>query len=134
MATRDLTNNVLVAESIRPQTASDAVNGETVDLQGFDAVAIAVSVGAITGSSGDASVTLEESDNDSNWTDVDDADILGSEPTALAANTAYQFGYRGDARYIRAVFALGGETDVAICALAVEGEPHRRSPDLSVSS
>ena len=133
MATRDLTNIVDVAESIRPQVASGAVNGETVDTRGFDSVAFAVSVGAITGTGGDATVTIEESDDDSTWTDVADADIIGTEPT-LAANTAYQFGYSGNARYVRAVFGLGTETDVAVSAIAVNGHPHAASPSLSVSS
>lgn len=130
---RDLTNNVEVAESIRPQVASDAVNGETVDLRESDSVAFSVSVGAITGAGGDATITLEESDNDSDWTDVADADIIGTEPT-LAADTAYQFGYIGDARYVRAVFALGTETDVAVCVTAVKGDLSASPADYTVTS
>src|SRR6056297_1190871 len=105
MALRDFNACSDVEESIRPQVATAGVNGQTVDMRGADSVLIAVSVGAISGSSGDATVTLEESDDDSTWTDVADADILGTEP-ALAADTAYQFGYSGDSRYVRAVFAL----------------------------
>lgn len=133
MALRDNTSNLLVAESIRPQVATAGVNGETVDTRGSDAVMIAVSVGAITGSGGDATVTLEESDNGSDWTDVADADILGTEPT-LSADTAYQFGYSGDARYVRAVFGLGTETDVAVSATAVLGDLHRAPDGYSVES
>jgi len=133
MALRDFNACSDVEESIRPQVATAGVNGQTVDMRGADSVLIAVSVGAISGSSGDATVTLEESDDDSTWTDVADADILGTEP-ALAADTAYQFGYSGDSRYVRAVFALGGETNVAVCATAVRGHLHREPEGYSVTS
>lgn len=120
---RDLTSNIAVNESIRPQIASGAVNGEEADLQGYDSCLVAVSIGAITGAAGDATVTLEESDTSgSGFTAVADADILGTEPT-LAANTAYQFGYIGSKQYVRAVFALGGETNVAVSATIQAGHP-----------
>ena len=121
---RDMNSNLDVNESIRPQVATGAVNGETVDLRGADSAVIGVSIGAISGTSGDAAVTLEESDDGTSFSDVADADILGSEPTALAANTAYQFGYIGESRYVRAVFALGGETNVAVAAVVARGHLH----------
>ena len=130
---RDLTNNVEVAESIRPQVADAGVNGESVDLRESDSVAFSVSVGAITGDGGDATITLEESSDDSTWTAVDAADIIGETPT-LAADTAYQFGYIGDERYVRAVFALGDETNVAVCVTAVKGDLSASPADYSVTS
>lgn len=133
MTLRDATSNLAVAESIRPQVAAAGVNGETVDLRGADAAMIAVSIGAITGSGGDATVTLEESSDGSTWTDVADADIQGTEPT-LAANTAYQFGYIGTERYVRAVFALGTETNVAVAAAVVKDYLHVAPEGYSVES
>ncbi len=134
MVNRDLVNNIEQVESIRPQVATGAVNGETVDLRGCDSVAFVVSIGAITGASGDAAVTLEESSDDVTYTAVADADILGSEPEALAANTDYRFGYIGNERYVRAVFALGGETDVAVCAMAVKGDLNQSPEGQTVTS
>lgn len=131
---RDLVNNIEEVESIRPQVATGGVNGEGVDLRDCDSVAIAVTIGAITGAAGDAAVTLEESDDNASFTDVADADILGTEPTALAANTSYRFGYRGTKRYVRAVFALGGETNVAVAAMAIKGDLYREPEGYSVSS
>jgi hypothetical protein len=130
---RDLNSNVDVQESIRPQTADGAVDGETVDLRGADSAIVAVSVGAITGTAGDATVTLEESADGTTWSDVADADILGDEPT-LAANTAYQFGYIGGERYIRATFALGNETDVAVSATVIRGHLHKAPSDQANSA
>lgn len=125
MSYRDINANLDVNESIRPQVATAEVDGETVDLRGADSALFAVSIGAITGTGGDAAVTAEESDDGTAWTDVADADILGSEPTALAANTAYQFGYKGDKRYVRANFAIGSETNVAVAVQVVRGHLHR---------
>ena len=69
-------------------------------------------------------MTLEESDDGTSFSDVAHADILGSEPT-LAANNDYQFGYIGEKRYVRAVFALGGETNVAVAAMVVASHAHK---------
>lgn len=125
---RDMNSNADVNESVRPAVITGSTNGQGVDLRGADSALIAISVGAITGSSGDAGVTLEESDDNSIFTDVADADILGTEPAALAANTAYQFGYSGSKRYVRAVADPGGETNVAIAVTIIRGGLHR-APD-----
>lgn len=134
MALRDFTNNADVEESIRPQVATADVDGEGVDLRGSDAVMFAVTVGAVTGGTGDASVTLEESDDNITFTDVAAADILGTEPVAIAANTAYQFGYSGESRYVRATFGIGTETNVAVSTVAIRGDLHREPEGFSVES
>ena len=59
MATRDTTSRADVEESIRPQVATGGVNGQSINLSGSDGVLFAVSIGAISGTSGDATVTLE---------------------------------------------------------------------------
>jgi len=133
MATRDTTSRADVEESIRPQVATAGVNGQSINLSGSDGVLFAVSIGAISGTGGDATVTLEESVDDSAWTDVADADILGTEPT-LAASTAYQFGYIGTKQYVRAVFAKGTETNVAVAVIGVRGYLHREPQGFSVES
>jgi len=133
MATRDFNACSDVEESIRPQVATGAVNGQTVNLQGADSVLFAVSIGAISGTAGDATVILEESVDGSAWTNVEDADILGTEPN-LAASTAYQFGYIGTKQYVRAVFSKGTETNVAVTAIAIRGHLHREPEGYSVES
>lgn len=131
---RDLNASIEQAESIRPQVAAGAVNGQEVDLRNADSAAILVSVGAITGAAGNSTVILEESDTSgSGYTAVNASDILGTQPT-LAADTAYKFGYIGGKRYIRAVFALGGETNVAVCAVVAKGHLAKEPADYSVAS
>jgi len=133
MSTRDTNARADVEESIRPQVATAAVNGQSINLQGADSVLFAVSIGAITGVAGDATVILEESVDGSAWTNVAAADIVGAEPT-LAANTAYQFGYIGTKQYVRAVFSKGTETDVAVAVIAVRGNLHHEPEGYSVES
>jgi YD repeat-containing protein len=125
---RDLNSNLDAQESLRPAVLTADADGESVDLLGADSATIVVSVGAITGSvNGTTALTLEESDDNSSWADVADADILGAEPigTDIAANTAYQFGYIGAARYIRATWTKGGETNAAVAAMVVRGHLHK---------
>jgi len=125
---RDINANLDANESIRPAVMTADTDGQGVDLRGADSAIVVVTVGAITGAAGDATVTLEESDDNSTFTDVADADILGTEPT-LAANTAYQFGYRGTSRYVRATFTVGGETNVAASAMVVRGNLARATTE-----
>ena len=133
MAYRDSNASADVEETIRPQVATADVDGETVDLRGADSVLFAVTIGTITDDATDSTVTVEESADDSTWTDVADADILGTEPT-LAADTAYQFGYIGSERYVRATFGLGTATNVAVATLAVRTNLHREPEGYSVES
>jgi len=133
MAYRDSNACADVEETIRPQVAAADVDGETVDLRGADSVLFAVTIGTITDDATDSTVTVEESADDSTWTDVADADILGTEPT-LAADTAYQFGYIGSERYVRATFGLGTATNVAVATLAVRTNLHREPDGYNVES
>lgn len=119
---RDINSILDAQQSIRPAVLTANTDGQSVDLRGSDGALVAITIGAVTGSpNATTAVTLEESDNGSSWTDVADADILGEEPVTFAANTAYQFGYKGTARYIRVTYTKGGETNAAIAAMVVRG-------------
>jgi hypothetical protein len=132
---RDLTSCIDAAESLRPAVHDADVDGQTVDLLGADSAAIVVTVGAITGTADDSAIVLEESDaSGSGFTAVADADILGSEPTALEPNTAYQFGYIGNKRYIRVTFAIGGETDVTASGMVLRGHLSQEPAGYSTAS
>jgi hypothetical protein len=107
-------------ESLRPASLTADTDGQGVDLRGSESATIFVTVGAIADDAADSTITLEESADDSTYTDVAVADIRGTEPT-VAANTAYQFGYGGSSRYIRATFVIGGATSVLASAMIVRG-------------
>jgi len=111
---RDGTSDVNVVESLRP-ALHDATDGQAVDLQGCDGALIACTTGAIDGTANAATlIKIQESDaSGSGYDDVADADLIGTEPTTLTANTIYQLAYIGSKRYIRIVIASGGATSVA---------------------
>jgi hypothetical protein len=133
MATRDSNARADVQESVRPQVATADVNGESIDLRGADSILFAVTVGAINGGNGDSVVTIEDSADNSTFADVATANILGTEPT-LAANTAYQFGYIGAKRYVRAKFGIGTETNAAVSVVGVREYQHREPKGYTVES
>lgn len=131
---RDINSNLDAQESLRPAVRTADADGESVDLRGADGALIAISVGAITGTvNATTAFVLEESDDDSVFTDVADADILGEEPTGtgITANTAFQFGYIGEKRYIRVSSVKGGETNLAASAMIVRGYLHKAPSDQS---
>ena len=135
MANRDLKNCIEEVESVRPQVATGNVNGEEVDARGADSVTFIASIGAITGGTGDASIEIQESDTSgSGYTAVAAADLLGTEPTALAANTTYRIGYIGNKRYLRAVLDIGTETNVAGAIVAIKGHLSQAPEDASFAS
>lgn len=110
MAYRDIENNVSVASSVLPLLRTASVNGTGVDLRGFDAAMASVHVGTIT--DGTHTPKLQESDDDSTYTDVVAADLEGSftAATSSADETVQTVGYKGDARYIRVVVTAAGTT------------------------
>lgn len=123
-ALRDMVNKLQVEECLRPAVATTATDGETVDLQDCDGVMFAITTGAITGTGGDASFVVEESDDGSIYAAAADTDIIGTEPTAVTANTVYELGYIGNKRYTRLAFDPGSETNVEIAGVAVKGYLH----------
>ena len=119
-ALRDLASNLAVRESIRPAVHSASINGESVDLRGFNSALVAITAGAVAGA-GNVTPKLQDSDNGSDWADVTAANLQGEFPAALVADTAYKVGYLGSKRYVRAVGTLNSGTSVAFAAVIVLG-------------
>ncbi len=115
-----------VIQAITPAVQSASANGAAIDLRGYDSALVAINTGAIA-SAGDFSFKLQESDTTTSgdFTDVAAADLLGTLPTTLAANSAYSLGYIGSKRkrYIRAVITKAGGTSIALGAVVVLGHP-----------
>lgn len=132
---RDLKNNILQGESVRPAVHTTNNNGEEIDLRGADSMAFVATIGAIVGGTGDAAIEIQESDTSgSGFTAVADADLEGTEPTALTANTTYRIGYKGSKRYVRAVLDVGTETSVAGAIVGIKGHLLLAPPDASYAS
>ena len=126
---RDIYHDLVPLHSIYPASLSGAKTGDAIiDLQGFLGALIICYSGAITT---DTVFQLMEG-NESDLSDaaaVADADLLGSEPTLLAAtdNEVKSFGYIGKKRYIRVDTTAGAGI---AGALVVKGLP-RHKPAVS---
>jgi len=72
---KDLKNHVDAVNSIDPDNYIANINGLGVDLQGFEGSVVVFSVGTVT--DGTHVPQIEESDDNSNWTNVTSADLEG---------------------------------------------------------
>lgn len=101
----DLNKEVAVAQSLAPAVRTATANGTGVDLSGYNAAMVLWNVGTIT--DGTHTPKLQESDDNSTFTDVAAADLSGSH-AALTSSTLQEIGYIGRARYVRAVITVSG--------------------------
>ena len=145
---KDLSNNISPAVSLPAAVRTAAANGTGVDLQGYESATVLVDVGAegdTLSSSVHFEISLEESDDDSTYTDVAQASIIdgtiasggiflkldgtaGGNPDSSGG--IFRVGYVGNKRYIRVVIAKTGthSTGTPIGAMVVRGSA-RHSTD-----
>jgi len=127
-------NSVLVQQTVtQANRTNGTVNGTAIDLwsntvgdQVFRSALAVVQTGTIT--DGTHTVEVQESDDNSSFTAVADADLQGTEPAIGAANdnVVYEIGYRGTKRYIRVtVVTSGATTGGTFGAVLILGIPRR---------
>lgn len=134
MAKKDIYSDLLGKVSVAPQfvNSNTTLTGATVDLQGFEGAVVMTISGTIAGSSSANIHTFEiqESANDSDWTAVADADLIGVESDLThnggSDNLVKKVGYKGAQRYIRVVDTTTAFTTAGgqIAAVVVLGAPH----------
>lgn len=135
MASRDLYNSVSPASSIVAQAVTATVNGTGVDLQGFESADVLIDLGTFAGTTPTATIQIQESDDNSTFTAVAAADLIGGALPATIDPTndvaLYERGYIGTKRYIRvAVTAVTGTSpSLPMSAVVVRG--HARSKPAS---
>lgn len=107
---KDLYNNLAPVVSLSPAARTASADGTGVDLQGYEGALVLVTTGTIT--DGTHTVELQESDDNSTFSAVADADLQGDEPAIGAANdnTSYKLGYLGSKRYLRVAVTVAGAT------------------------
>lgn len=120
MAKRDLYNNVGVVAAIAPAVLTATATGTGVDLRGFNSATLVINAGAIVGA-GLFVPKLQESDDNSTFTDVAATDLLGAFPASVVAAGAIKVGYKGYKRYLRAVLTYTSGTSLAVDATFVLG-------------
>ena len=138
---KDLSNSICPAVSLAAAVRTAAANGTGVDLQGYESATVLVDVGAegdTLSSSVFFEVSLEESDDNSTFTDVEQAGIVdgtiasggiflkldgttGGDPDTTGG--IFRVGYVGGKRYIRVVLAKTGthSNGTPLGAMVVKG-------------
>ena len=118
---KDLHNQVSVGVAIALTAVANGedVVGSAIDRQGSEGLEIIFQVGEYT----DGSVTplIEESDNNSDYTAVADADLTNTEASAaLSAAGVSSIGYVGFKRYVRATAVTAAASTLSVGASFVK--------------
>ena len=122
---RDLESRLDVLASLVPTGARTAsANGTGIDLQGYDGALVIVNADTIT--DGTHTPKVQESDDNSTFTDVASTDLVGTALVAIAAASVQRIAYVGAKRYIRVVVTVAGATTGGkYQAVVVRGYPSR---------
>lgn len=128
---KDLFNNVQVKPSLtnaaRTATATGTAIDRTSNGSNFHSAMVVVHTGTIT--DGTHTITVEESDDNTNWTTA--TALQGPAPAVAAADDdkIFEIGYLGDKRYIRVKTTVSGSpsTGGIYDGLVVLGDP-RNAP------
>ena len=107
MASQTPTDRLDVEPSVNPSDYTSTQTGSSVDLQDADGAMVSVLTGTINGTT---SVKVEESDDDSSWSDVAASDLNGS-LSDLSSNEQQVVDYLGTKRYIRVSSTAAGTSE-----------------------
>lgn len=106
---QDITNNLHLQPAFAPKAAvtdGTAQVSSTCDRLGYDSVMLALITGTLTDADATWSVLIEDSDDDSTYAAVVDAELNGTETLAGFAfgddGECRKIGYCGSKRYVRA--------------------------------
>lgn len=137
---KDIHSNIALALLIEAATLAADNTPVAVDLQGFDAAEIALSIGVggitFTGTN-KIEFKLTHSNDGTNYDAVEAKDVLGEAAvgtggiikaltSAHAAAAVYRFGYVGGRRYLKLLADFSGThgTGTPIAANLIKGHPH----------
>lgn len=124
---RDLKSAVDVAHSLPPLLRTAAGTGIGADLNGYDSAFGVCHFGDWT--DGTWTPKLQESDDNTAFTDVGTADLQGAF-TAVSGtageNTVQRVGYIGAKRYLRGFLSGTGTTGINAGMIIVRGHPARQ--------
>jgi hypothetical protein len=119
---RELSSHLKPNQSLAPAARTASANGTGVDHQGYSSQLYVFDVGTIT--DGTHTPKLQESDDNSTFTDVAAADQVGT-LAALASNVQQKAAYIGNKRYSRAVVTVAGATTGGVYSAAcIQGHAH----------
>jgi hypothetical protein len=128
---KDLYHNLNVQQVLSPVVSTTSKTSSAIDMQGFESAIVSVAIGQ-SGDSLSGSVywtlKLQHSDTDSGYADVTADELMNDSATVVVNSssldeTAYNFGYKGGKRYVKAVATPSGShsSGTPIAMLAVQG-------------
>lgn len=120
---RSYVARIKIAQSIAPASYNAATNGTGVNLLGFDANVIEITTGVFGGA---ATAKIQDSPDNSTWTDVADSNLDGvtgnAAGFALTASSVKQVGYLGLKQFVR-VILTASTTGNLVSATVLRTEP-----------
>jgi hypothetical protein len=117
--------SLTMVQSVGPAAITASTNGTSVDLAIYDGATAYVLAGTKT--DGTHTPKLQDSPDNSTWTDVAAANLIGSF-AAIATNTNQKVGYTGANRYLRGVTTVSGATTGAVYAIYIACQQGRKLP------
>lgn len=123
MSYKDIFNNVSMFQSLAPAARTNGtVDGAATDRQFSDSLMAIIDFGLWT--DGVHTIKLQHSDDNVTFEDVPAAELQGTSPVVVDANTEdnmiYKIGYLGIKRYVRATTTVSGATTGAIYGVVLE--------------
>jgi hypothetical protein len=115
----DMETTIDVAQSLVPAARTASANGTGVDLANYGSATVVIDIGTVT--DGTHTPKVQESDDNSTYTDVAAGDLTGAFTAFAAASdlTVQKVGYVGIKRYIRAVVTVAGATTGGVYSATV---------------
>lgn len=104
MAKKDLYHSIKPVQSIASQAVTAPVDGVGVDTKGYYGATVIIDLGTFAGTDPTATIAIQESDDNTNWTDVAAEDLIGGALPTIDTNTDAQTlhrSYVGTKRYLR---------------------------------
>lgn len=107
---RKLFDNVKASYSHRPVTATASANGTGVDTQGYSDAMVVLEVGTVSGTTPTLNVKIQESDDNSSFSDVTGATFTQVSATGSSQVLRVTELNLVRKRYLRAVATIAGTT------------------------
>lgn len=122
---KDLKDKVSLFQSLTPAARAASANGSSANLQGYESSMAIVECGVLT--DGTHTPKLQESSDNSTFTDVAAGDQLGS-LVACTGSSVQKVGYRGILQYLRVVMTVAGATTGAVTSAVIVGGHASQNP------
>lgn len=132
MAAFDMKSDMSVTGAAALTVTTTAVNGQYVDMKGWEALTVAAHMGAISNAGAGVTFKLQHSNavGNSTFEDCAAADVIGSIPaisnTDQANLTRGTIGYRGNRRYVRLVATGSASANAVVIPFYIQERAHSR--------